>query len=44
LGLEFNFIFIDVYMHSSPYLFLCGDDRLSCYSGADDLIGELGDA
>jgi len=33
-----------IYVHSSPYLFVCGDDRITCYPGADDLIGEPGDA
>jgi len=27
-------------MHSSPYLFVCGDDQVTCYSGADDVTGE----
>jgi len=33
-----------VCVHSSPYLYVYGDDRLTCYSGADVLTGELGDA
>jgi len=33
-----------LYMHSSPYLFVCGDDRIIYYPGADDLTGESGDA
>jgi len=33
-----------VCVHSSPYLFVCGDDRITCYPGADNLTGELGDA
>jgi len=31
-------------MHSSPYLYVCGDDRMIYYSRADDLTGEPGDA
>ena len=33
-----------VYVHSSPYLFVCGDDRVICYPGADDVSGEPRDA
>jgi len=32
------------YVHSLPYLFVCGDDRIIYYPGADDLTGEPGDA
>jgi len=38
------FIFIYTYVHSSPYLFVCGDDRVTCYPGADDVSSEPGDA
>jgi len=31
-------------VHSSPYLCVCGDDRITCYPGADDLTGEPRDA
>jgi len=31
-------------MHSSPFLCVSGDDRITRYSGADDLTGEPGDA
>jgi len=31
-------------MYSSPYLCVYGDDRITCYPGADDLTGEPGDA
>jgi len=31
-------------VHSSPYLCVCGDDRITCYSGADDVTGGPGDA
>jgi len=34
--------FIYIYVHSSPYLFVCGDDRVTCYPVADDVTGELG--
>jgi len=36
--------FFYTYVHSSPYLFVCGDDRVICYPGVDDVSGELGDA
>jgi len=31
-------------VHSSPFLCVCGDDRMIRYPGADDLTGEPGDA
>ena len=31
-------------MHCSPYLCVCGDDRMIYYPGANDLTGEAGDA
>ena len=37
------FICTYIFVHSSPYLFVCGDDQLTCYPGADDVSGELGD-
>jgi len=39
-------IIIDLYlyMHSSPYLYVCGDDRIIYYPGVDDLTSEPGDA
>jgi len=33
-----------VIVHSSPYLCVFGDDRIICYSGADDVTGEPEDA
>ena len=36
------FIYIYVYVHSSPYLCVYGDDRVICYPGADDVTGEPG--
>jgi len=33
-----------LYMHSSPYLFVCDDDRIIYYPGVDDLTGEPRDA
>jgi len=38
------FVFIYVYVHSSPYPCVCGDDRITCYPGANDVSGEPGDA
>jgi len=35
------YIFI---VHSSPFLCVCGDDRITRYPGADDLTGGPGDA
>jgi len=32
------------YVHNSPYLFACGDERIIYYPGADVLIGEPEDA
>jgi len=29
-----------LYVHSSPYLFVCGDDQITCYPGVDVLTGE----
>jgi len=37
-------IYLHLYVHNSPYLFVCGDDRIIYYPGADDLTGEPGDA
>jgi len=31
-------------VHNSPFLCVCGDDRITCYSGADDVTGGPGDA
>jgi len=31
-------------MHCLPYLFVSGNDRITCYPGADDLTGEPRDA
>jgi len=35
---------IYIFVHSSPYLCVCGDDQITCYLGADDLTGEPRDA
>jgi len=32
------------YVHSSPYLFMYGDDQVTCYPRADKVTGEPGDA
>jgi len=29
---------------SSPFLFVFGDDRVTCYTGEDDIPGEVVDA
>jgi len=29
---------------SSPYLLVFGDDRVMCYTGADDVAGGVGEA
>jgi len=29
---------------SSPFLFVFGDDLVTCHTGADDVLGEAGDA
>ena len=39
-GLGDYFIFNYVYVHSLPYLFYCGHDRVICYPGADNVSGE----
>ena len=31
-------------VHSSPFLCVCGDERITRYPGADDLTGGPGDA
>jgi len=31
-------------VHSSPFLCVCGNERITCYSGADDLTSGPGDA
>jgi len=36
----FNFIFNYVYVHSSPYLFVCSDDWVIYHPGADDVSSE----
>jgi len=40
----FTYICLYFIVHSSPYLCVCGDDRISCYPGADDVAGWPGDA
>jgi len=29
---------------SSPFLFVLGDDRVTCHTGANDIPGDVGDA
>jgi len=43
-GILISCIGIIYIVHSSPFLYECGDDRITCYPGADDLTGEPGDA
>jgi len=31
-------------VHTSPFLCVCGYDRITCYPGADDVTGEPVDA
>jgi len=33
-----------IFVHTSPYLFVCGDNRVTCYPGADDVTSEPRDA
>jgi len=40
----FYVLCIYISVHSSPYLCVCGDDRITYYPGVDDLTGEPGDA
>jgi len=38
-------LYIYIYfVHSSPFLCVCGDDRVICYPGADDVTGGSKDA
>ena len=37
-------IYFYVLCIAHPFLCACGDDRITCYPGADDLTGEPGDA
>ena len=44
-GRHIYFLYLFLYIvHSSPFLCVCGDDRITCYPGADDLTGGPGDA
>jgi len=42
----FHYIYIYIYIYIYAYLTqsVCGDDRITCYPGADELTGEPGDA
>jgi len=33
-----------ILVHSSPFLYICGDDQITRYPGADDLTGGPEDA
>ena len=40
----YSCFFIYIYVvHSSSFLCVCGDDRVTCYPGADDVTGGPGD-
>jgi len=42
---DIYFIKLCVYMvMSSPFLFVFGDDRVTCHTWADDIQGDAGDA
>jgi len=43
-GIFISCIFFLYIVHSSPFLSVCGDDRIACYPGADDLTSGPGDA
>jgi len=38
------YIYIYIYICIAHPICVCGDDRLTCYPGADDLTGKAGDA
>jgi len=42
-GIFISCIFLYI-VHNSPFLCVCGEDRITCYPGADDLTGGPGDA
>jgi len=42
-GIFISCIFLYI-VHISPFLCVCGDDRINCYPGVDDLTGWPGDA
>jgi len=46
VGKHIYFIYICLcfIVHSSPYLCVYGDDRITCYPGADDVTSRPGDA
>jgi len=37
-------VFCLIIVHSSPFLYVCGDDQMIRYLGVDDLTGGPGDA
>jgi len=44
-GWHIYFFYLFLYIvHNSPFLCVCGDDRITCYPRADDLTGGPGDA
>jgi len=42
--MTYLFLYIYISVHSSPYLYVYGDDQITCYPGADDLTSEPKDA
>jgi len=40
----YTHVFFIYVVHSSPFLCVCGNDRVTCYPGADDVTGGPGDA
>ena len=38
-----SYICLYFIVHSSPFLCECGDDRMTCYPGADDVTGGSAD-
>jgi len=44
-GRHIYFMYLFIYnVHSSPFLCVCGDDRITCYPRADDVTSGPGDA
>jgi len=40
----YTHVFFIYVVHSSPFLCVCGNDRVTCYPRADDVTGGPGDA
>ena len=39
-----TYLFHYIYIYVCVCVCVCGDDRITCYPGADELTGEPGDA